>query len=153
MMTNPDPKKVQTRAARGDELGVSLADPHRPLPAPARVFHEFKLPDGLDPELVCVGIVELTVQEEMWATKRAAGNAMALGYNLAMESLRYVGRAKSATDIDRQNVSTGDGTSELAFNRMTPVVRQLVVSAYAAVHQPQQVDLDGFLKSRRAVAL
>ncbi len=148
-----DPKKVQTRAARGDELGVSLADPHRPPPPAARVFHEFTLPAGFDPELVCIGIVELTVQEEMWATKRADGNAMALGYNLAMESLRYLGRSKGATDIDRQMVSTSDGTTELQFHKMSPQVRQLVVTAYSAVHQPPQDTVAGFLKSKRAVAL
>lgn len=86
-----------------------------------------------------VGLIELTANEELMATRRSAMSPMALAAELAKESLRKV---------DSKSVSTTDGTADFAFNTMHPKIRTLVMSAYNLLHNPDGDDTKGFLDSQ-----
>ena len=98
-----------------------------------RVRHDFTLPTGQ-----VVGIVELTIDEEMMAAKRSGNDPMKLAWELAQESFRALDGAK---------LSTGDGSANRAFADLPPKARALIVTAYQNVNNPPQTELDAFLKS------
>ena len=116
----------------------SLAAAAAPIKRPTYVY---RMPSGLAAETGVseVALVELTAEEELLATKRARGDAIRLGFELAKESLRRV---------DRANLSTVDGTADIVWNRMPAKVRLLVVSAYGDIHGPKEGEAADFLKSR-----
>lgn len=109
-----------------------------------RPIHNFKIPERLQTYgIESLGMVELTANEEIAATKRSNNNAMQLAYELAKESLRMV---------NGKRVATHDGTADTAFNNMHPMVRTLVAQAYSAIHSPKDEDSKDFLSSREYAA-
>ena len=91
-----------------------------------------------------LGFIELLAHEEMMCANRAANASnpeMALGFELAKEAFRRV---------DEQSLSTGDGTTDVFWGASTPglsKIRQLVLAAYARIHQPESGDAADFLGS------
>lgn len=107
-----------------------------------RVLYLYDVPDSLSGFGVKeVGLVELTAEEEMMATRRCRGDAVRLGFELAKEALRRV---------DGRSVSTSVGSTDSAWNQMHPKVRSLVVQAYNDLHGTKQEETASFIRSRRA---
>lgn len=109
---------------------------------PTRALYLFDVPKALSDAVGVsqVGMVELTAEEELMATKRAQGDAFRLAYELAKESLR---------SIDGRAVGAADGTADVAWSKMGAKLRQLVMSAYNLLHSPKQEEQAGFLASRQ----
>jgi hypothetical protein len=105
-----------------------------------RPVYEFEIPTSLGCPLKSVCLVELTVEEELQATKRARGDQFRLAWELARQSLVMV---------DGKAVTTADDTSDRAWEAMPPTVRQLVLGAYADLHQPQDDAVTAFRASRK----
>lgn len=111
-----------------------------------RLVHEYDIPKELVAEsgYRTVGVVSLSADEELMATRRAAGDQVRLAFELAKEALRFV---------DDKAVSTADGTVDPIWNKPDfSKVRTLVVTAYNATNQPTQESTQAFLKSRRVRA-
>lgn len=87
-----------------------------------------------------LGLVELTAEEELNATKRAHNDPIRLAYELAKESLRVV---------DGKVLSAADGSLDKVWNRMHAKIRTLVMTAYSQLHQPGEQATAGFLASRQ----
>ncbi len=93
-----------------------------------------------------LGIVVLTVNEEMMATQRASNNAIKLAFESAKESLRL---------IDGVPINTGDLSADQFWARKArgmAQLRSLVLTAYGTIHNPLNEDTQSFLSSRREVA-
>lgn len=106
-----------------------------------RQMHLFTIPASLQGfGIKSIGLVELTAEEEIMATKRCANDVARLAFELAKESLRQV---------DGKPVSTMEGTVDRLWNRMHPKVRNLVVAAYGQIHQPEGNETAGFLASHQ----
>jgi len=105
-----------------------------------RPVHVFDVPRVVDSEHKNVGLIELTADEELVATKRSHGDTMRLAYELAKQSL---------VEVNGQPVSAADGSVDAAFNKMTPKLRQLVLGAYAELHAPPEEASQAFFKSRK----
>jgi hypothetical protein len=111
-----------------------------------RLVHEYDIPKVLSDECGyrMVGVVSLSADEELMATRRAAGDQVRLAFELAKEALRFV---------DDQKVSTADGTVDRIWIKPDfSKVRTLVVTAYNETNQPTQESTQAFLKSRRVRA-
>lgn len=110
----------------------------------SRVIHTFPLPAKLGgTDWLSLGFVELTAADEIQATKRARGDAVRLGFELAMQSL---------AEVNGKPVSLTDGSLEQAWNTMPPKVRTLALGAYQELHMPSQDDADLFIKGRQSRA-
>jgi len=107
-----------------------------------RVIHTFKIPETLATHGVKeIGLVELTMEEELLATRRSRGDAVRLAYEYAKECLRVV---------DGKTVRTTDGSADKMWNALHPKVRQLVIRAYGVLHQPKMEEDAAFLESHEA---
>ena len=113
------------------------------MAAANRVVYEYTLPPSLDCEIKTIGIVELTVDEELMATKRARGDNFRLAWELARQCVAFV---------DGKPVSTADDTSDIAWAKLSPKARQLVLGAYSDLHQPIEAELGVFKASRKVKA-
>lgn len=87
-----------------------------------------------------IGLIELTAEEELLATKRSHNDMARLAFELAKESLRQ---------IDGKPVSTADGTADVVWNNMGAALRTLIIGAYQSIHNPTEVDAMSFMKSRQ----
>lgn len=105
-----------------------------------RPLYEYTIPETLAGKfgVKSVGLVELTAEEEIFATKRSRNDVVRLGFELAKESLRTV---------DGKPVSTTDGSADRAWQLMHPKIRQLVVGAYGDIHNPSDQEAAVFRKS------
>lgn len=104
-----------------------------------RPLHIFTIPDALHQYGVKeIGLVELTLDEEMRATQRARGDAIKLASEYCKECLRMV---------DGQQVKAGDGSADRAMSAMHPKIRQLLLRGYAQLHQTKQDEDASFLQS------
>lgn len=107
-----------------------------------RVIHRYDVPERVGQgEYKTLGMVELTGHDELQAAKRAHGDAIALAWELAKQSLR---------EVNGERVSVADGSVEKAFNRMPPRVRSLVMAGYSDLHNVEEEDSKAFLKTRKA---
>lgn len=112
--------------------------------AEPRVVNEFDVPRELcGRDGATIGVVELTPDEELMASRRSGGDQMALAIELAKGAL---------AEVDGKPVTLGDGTTDTAWNQFPAAVRALVVTAYAEVNTPSQKVVQGFIKSRRVKA-
>jgi hypothetical protein len=109
----------------------------------ARVVNTFDVPPGISSAIKQVGLIELTADEELMATKRSRQDNVRLAYELAKQSL---------TEINGNKISIADGSADKAWNEMSPKLRNLVIRAYAELHAPPDEEADDFLKSRKARA-
>jgi hypothetical protein len=103
--------------------------------------YTFEIPAKLQPEcsgVKTISLKELTSQDELMATKRANGDAFALAFELAKQAL---------VAVDGQTVNVFDHTIDVAFGKLGPKGRSLVLSAYSKIHSPKSEDVDSFLGS------
>lgn len=111
-----------------------------------RAVNVFDVPDDVIAEIGDavrnVSVFELTVGEELMATRRAGGDSIRLAWELAHQSLAAVNGAA---------VSLVDGSSDKAWQALHPKLRQFVVTAYAKVHTPTEDQTRRFLQSRRII--
>ena len=104
-----------------------------------RAVHIFKIPESLAQHGVSeIGLVEMTMAEELLATRRSRGDAGRLAYEYAKECLRVV---------DGKVIRTSDGSADRAWASLHPKVRQLVIRAYGVMHQPKAEEDSAFLES------
>lgn len=104
-----------------------------------RAVHIFKIPESLAQHGVSeIGLVEMTMEEELLATRRSRGDAVRLAYEYAKECLRVV---------DGKVIRTSDGSADRAWASLHPKVRQLVIRAYGVMHQPKAEEDSAFLES------
>ena len=138
-------------------------EPFNPMNRPAaadRVRYAFSVPHllrgisrGSMKDVTHVGLVEVSVREELDAAKRASGDGIKLAFELAREALRWVGVDRAvpgATEskVEWRQVSLGDGTLDEAWGSLHPKIRQLCISAYSNVNNPTPQEALGFLESR-----
>lgn len=106
-----------------------------------RVVHTFNVPESLHKHgITSLGIHELTPRDEQIAAKRSGGDSNRLAYGLALQAL---------AEVNGKPVSTGDGTAEAAVNGMHPKIRNLMLMAYAEIHNTDEEATKDFLASRQ----
>jgi len=114
-------------------------------------LHEYAIPKSLlslADGVTHLGLCELTVDDELTATKRARGDGVRLAFELVRESFRSTGRKGSDGKVARTMLSSADGSMDKAWAALHPKLRQLVVTAYNDLHSPKESDVAGFLESR-----
>src|SRR5574337_1106425 len=104
-----------------------------------RTVNQFTMPDSIPGEIRNIGILELNAQEELSASKRAAGDPFRIAYELAKQAL---------VEVNGEKVSLMDGTADKAWATMHPMARELVVKAHQATHNASEDQTAVFLKSR-----
>ena len=105
-----------------------------------RPVYLYDVPQSVPGDIRCVGLVELTSEDELDATKRARGDTMRLAFELAKQSL---------VEVNEKPVTQADGSVDSAWDKMGAQVRNLVLTAYAKLHAPSEGVAEGFLKSQR----
>jgi len=121
-----------------EEMAEKLAARERERPV-----HVYSVPPSLAGlGIRTIGLVELTVEEEMIAQKRGRNDAMRIASELAKESLRM---------IDGRVLSSADGSLDAAWAALHPKLRTLVTTAFNDLHSPTDHEAIGFLKSRQVV--
>lgn len=116
--------------------------PKSSLPEPSgdRVIHEYDVPASIGGDITQIAIIELKASEELQATRRARGDSIRLAWELAKQSLY---------EVNGERVQVGDGSSELAWNRMNPKLRNMTLLVFGEHHAPEEDTLAGFRESRR----
>jgi hypothetical protein len=115
-------------------------DEQRPAPR-ERPVHTFTFPKKFTAaEVRSVGLVQLTSDEEIMATKRAANNPANMATNLVLQAL---------VEVNGKPVSLTDGSTETAWKKFSPKQRGLLLAAYAELHTPEDSDVEDFLKSQK----
>ena len=118
----------------------SRIDEQRPAPR-ERPVHTFTFSKKLaTAEIQSIGLVQLTSDEEVMATKKAANNAANMAQNLVLQSL---------AEVNGKSVTLADGSTDVAWKKLSPKQRGLVLTAYAELHTPEDSDVEDFLKSQR----
>jgi len=107
---------------------------------PARPTYRYTIPSRIGSDVRKVGLVQLTSNEELMATKRSRNDTARLAYELAKQAL---------VEVDGERVGVADGSVDKAWDRLLPKVRTLVMSAYAELHAPQEEDVSDFLQSQQ----
>ncbi len=105
-----------------------------------RPTYLYDVPEGVDPQISEIGLVEVTAEEELMAAKAAGREEARIAYELVKRSL---------CSINGHPVSTVDGSADKAWDEMGAKLRQLVLGAYSEIHNPQDGAAAAFLKSRR----
>ena len=108
-----------------------------------RMIYWFQVPPRIGEPLGIerIGMVELLTGEELMATKRVGTELVRLGFELAKEAVRF---------INNEPVNTGDGTADAFWGRPgkgMSKIRQLILTAYGQIHNPETEDVASFLKS------
>lgn len=111
----------------------------------ARPIFEFSLKEaGIEDEngivKETIGLVKLTMDEELDAMSRANGNAIKMAYNSAVASL---------VEVDGRPLNRAEAENETIFRNTDQVVRQLITQAYAEISTPAEAASKVFLKSRK----
>lgn len=106
----------------------------------SRPIFEFDLPPSLSNGYVTIGMVQLSAREELMSAKRAQGDTHRIALELTKEAIR---------EVDGKRVTTADGTVDDIVEKADPRVRQLMMQAYADIHNPSDQEEAVFLKSRR----
>ena len=111
-------------------------------PAAARTIFTFKVPvamqERLKTPIATMGLVKLTVDEEITAAKLAHGEGASNAFALLKQSL---------VAVNGKKVTLADGTAEGALNAMDPAVRALCIKAYESIHSPKEDEAADFLGS------
>lgn len=114
-----------------------------PSRAPRPVY-VFDLPEelaGQDEHVKqSVGLVKLTLDEEMQALARAAGDSIKMAYYCARASL---------VEIDGRKLNKGEAEDESVLRHADPVIRQLIVAAYGEISTTSEENSKKFLASKR----
>lgn len=122
----------------------------------ARAIYRYKIPAsmaGLARDVATIGLVEITPDEEIMATKRCSNQPIRLAYELSLEAFREIGMAGPLGQDGRPTVvshrlSTADGTADRVWRQLHPKIRTLVVTAYNELHNPKDGEAQDFLSSR-----
>lgn len=118
----------------------SRIDEQRPAPK-ERPVHTFTFSKKLaTTEVGSIGLVQLTSDEEIMATKRAANNAANMAQNLVLQSL---------AEVNGKPVTLADGSTDVVWKKFSPKQRGLMLAAYAELHTPDDSDVEDFLKSQK----
>ena len=106
----------------------------------SRPTYTYRVPAKLaaEAEVESVTLVHLTAAEELAAAKRAGNDAMKLAQELSRASLWGIN--------DRQ-LSHANSEKEIAWHKLHPKVRALVLQAYSKLHSPETEDVESFLSS------
>lgn len=105
----------------------------------SRTIYLYEIPKELSTDITSVGLIQLTAGEEMQAAKRSGSDPIRLVYEQVKQCL---------VEVNGEHVSLADGTADAAFDRMPPMIRNLVMTAYGQLHTPPEEATSGFLKSR-----
>lgn len=105
-----------------------------------------KLADAAD-GVTKVGLVKLTPSEELANTEQFAMNPMRMVLSNVQASLRVIVR-----NGQRINVAPFDGTVEVQWAQLDPIIRNLIQTAYGALHSAKPEDIDAFLASCEVTA-
>lgn len=110
----------------------------------ARVVYEYDVPKSIGGEnMTTIGVVELTAEEELMATRRARGDSIRLAFELAKTSLY---------EVNGERISHADGSIDKVWNEMPPKLRNLALQAFTELHSPDDDATSGFKASRRIKA-
>ena len=107
----------------------------------SRPVYTYQIPAKLsaEAEVSSVTLVHLTAAEELQAAKRAGGtDAMRLAQVLAKACLH---------GLNGKTLSHANSEKEIAWHKLHPKLRALVLSAYGKLHSPETEDVDSFLRS------
>lgn len=109
---------------------------------PARAVYEYDVPESMRNDVVrqSIGMQKLRGNDEVEATKRAHGDSVRLAFELVKMSL---------VEVDGARLKRGEGEDETVWNNMEPMLRQLLLAAYAELHTPEDDVTANFLKARR----
>lgn len=108
-----------------------------------RPVHLFTIPPKLAAEAGVseVGLITLTSDEELAATKRGNRDTAKMATELAKTAL---------VEADGKALKLGDGSVDTFWKTLDPRLRQLVLTAYAELHGADEEDSKAFLASRKA---
>lgn len=101
---------------------------------------EYDVPPEIGNGVTTIGLRELTAQDELMSSRRAAGDSFQLAYELAKSSL---------AEVNEKKVSLADGSTDKAWDTFNSQLRQLVLTAYAEIHNVDEKKTKDFLKSKR----
>jgi hypothetical protein len=107
----------------------------------SRPTYTYRVPNKLaaESEVESVTLVHLTAAEELAAAKRAGGtDALRLGSELAKAALH---------GLNGKTLSHANSEKEIAWHKLHPKLRSLVLQAYSKLHAPETEDVESFLSS------
>ena len=107
----------------------------------SRPTYTYQVPPKLaaESEVASVTLVHLTAAEELAAAKRAGGtDPLRLGSELAKAALH---------GLNGKTLSHANSEKEIAWHKLHPKLRSLVLQAYSKLHAPESEDVDAFLSS------
>ena len=104
-----------------------------------RAVYEYKVPSHVANGVEKVGLIKLTAREEIMATCLARNDAIRLAYELAKASL---------VELNGELIDKTNGDDDVAWEKMDPQVRDLVMSAYGDLHTLPVEVTESFLASR-----
>jgi hypothetical protein len=107
----------------------------------SRPTYTYKVPSKLaaESEVESVTLVHLTAAEELAAAKRSGGtDAMRMAQELAKACLH---------GLNGKTLSHVNSEKEIAWHKLHPKIRALVLSAYGKLHAPDSEDVESFLSS------
>lgn len=105
-----------------------------------REVHTFYVPEKVGGNIKSVGLVELTAEEELMASKRSKGDFTRLAYEMAKISL---------AEMNGKPLSQLDGSIDNAWSSMSSGVRRLVMTGFNKIHELPEGAEDDFLKSQQ----
>ena len=113
--------------------------------ARSRAVYVYELPDEikiLNDEYVreSIGLVKLTMDEEMSGAERAAGVQAKMAYNWARSAL---------VEVDGRPLKKDEAEDEAILRNTDPVIRDLILEAYADISTNPKEVTKKFLKSRK----
>lgn len=105
-----------------------------------RVVHTFTVPETLQKYgTKTISIIELSVEDQIFAAKRSGGNEFRIGIESVIRSLWAVDGKKLKLDEEGQ---------DQAFRKLHPKIRDLVGLAYKTVHSITVGESMAFLGSQ-----
>jgi len=114
----------------------------------SRPVFEYDLPAEMvalnDPHVKkSVGMVKLTMQEELACIERAEQNPAKLGYYFAQRSL---------VEVDGRRLDKSEAEDEKVLNQTDPIIRSLILDGYLDVSTSSKAVTKSFLGSRKIKA-
>lgn len=112
--------------------------------ASSRPIYVYDVPLRIAQEtgITSVGMIVLSGEEYEMCLVRTRGNQMRLGQELSKQSL---------VRVNGRPVSTADASVDQAWERLGPMGRDLVASAYGSLHNAEASEVTAFMKSRKVV--
>lgn len=105
-----------------------------------RVVHTFTVPESLQKYgVTTISVIELNVDDQIFAAKRGGGNEYRIGLESVIRSLYAVNGKRVKLDEEGQ---------DQAFRAMHPKIRDLAAMAYKAVHSITVGESVSFLGSQ-----